>query len=135
MYDCVIYAPMKNRAKCKLCQSVIESFHSTDYVICKCGHIALDGGDAMRCFAKDWNNFLRVDDNDNEIPVQVKGEEANAFDAPSTKPTRKELIEMLDSMIKNIENLPQAAMTAPITHYDFVSALLLLSEIAKSDLA
>lgn len=130
---------LKNRAKCKLCQSVIESFHRHDFVTCKCGEISVDGGDQyMKCSARDWRNFLRVDDQGNEIVVTVK-------DAPDTdtgektlpeekhKPTRFELLDMLSELIKNIESLPQGAMTTPVTHYDLLSSLMLLSEILRSE--
>ena len=35
---------MRNRAKCKLCSSVIESYHRYDEVSCKCGEINISGG-------------------------------------------------------------------------------------------
>jgi hypothetical protein len=63
---------VKNRAKCKLCLSIIESCHPTDLVVCKCGEIELNGGDAMYSRANDYNNFLRVDDLGNEKAVQYK---------------------------------------------------------------
>jgi hypothetical protein len=64
---------MRNRAKCKGCGEIIESFHRDDYVTCTCGEIAGDGGkDYYGAAAKNWNNFLRVDDFDNIIPIQVK---------------------------------------------------------------
>jgi hypothetical protein len=50
------------------------------------------------------------------------------------RPSKKELIDMLDEMIKNIESLPLYAMTSPISHYDHVSLLILLSSIFKSEL-
>ena len=50
----------------------------------------------------------------------------------SSKPTKIELIEMLDEMAKNIEKLPLFAMTNPITHYDFCSLMILLSQIFKA---
>lgn len=126
---------MRNRAKCKLCSSIIESFHATDYVMCRCGHIAVDGGDAFRCVAKDWNNFLRVDDHGNEIKVKVTESEPKAIPDVSENqvPTKKEMIDMLDDMIKNIEHLPQGAMSTPINHYDFCSLLVLLSSIFRAD--
>lgn len=49
------------------------------------------------------------------------------------KPTREELIEMLDIMQANIEGLPPGAMTLPINHYDFSSLLLLLSALFKAE--
>lgn len=121
---------MRNRAKCKLCGSVIESYHSTDLVLCKCGEIEVDGGDALRCAAKNWNNFLRVDDKDNEIMVTVKDDVKQLdFDKPIG---RSDLIKELDSMINQIESLPSHAMTTPINHYDQCALLILLSAILKS---
>jgi len=122
---------MKNRAKCKLCKDIIESFHDQDYVFCKCREISVFDGDALRCTANNWANFLRIDDQGNEIVVTVK-DNVNPLDMPQGKPDKKELLGMLNDMIKNIENLPQHAATAPITHYDFASALLLISELFKA---
>ncbi len=120
---------MKNRAKCRLCQSVIESFHSTDYVMCKCGEIAVDAGSAMKCFAQSWENFIRVDDNNNEIVVKVQQSPSDTTlndKTLSNKPTIDDLLDMLDEMTKSIERLPQQAMTLPITHYDHYSSLMLI---------
>ena len=139
---------MKNRAKCKLCSSIIESFHATDWVTCKCGEIHVDGGDAMKCAAKNWSNFLRVDDNGNEIIVKVNSTSNPQNSSPSNstecdsnngdqyshkKPSKAELIDMLKEMIKNIENLPEYGMSAPITHYDFSSLLILLLALFSDD--
>lgn len=119
---------MKNRAKCKLCNTIVESFHSEHIDICPCGQISVEGGDSLRCGAKDWSNFIRVDDQGNEIIIRVKNDDVKPLDIPSSN----ELLKMLDEMIKNIENLPPMAMTTSITHYDLVSALLLLSSIFRS---
>ena len=35
---------LRNKAKCRACGSVIESKHRHDFVSCKCGSIAVDGG-------------------------------------------------------------------------------------------
>ena len=35
---------IKNSIKCKHCKDVIESKHVHDYVSCKCGKVAADGG-------------------------------------------------------------------------------------------
>ena len=51
----------------------------------------------------------------------------------SPKPTKQELLAMLDEMIKNIEALPIYAMTSPISHYDHCALLILLSAVFKSD--
>lgn len=140
---------MKNRAKCKLCSCIIESFHSTDWIVCKCEEIAVGGGDALQCAAKDWDNFLRIDEEGNEIVPKVLSIEtdsisnnSNEKNEDSTKentiqdhalPNKKELLDMLLEMIKNIENLPQHVMSSPITHYDFCSLLILLSALFRTD--
>ena len=51
----------------------------------------------------------------------------------SSKPTKKELIDMLDEMNNNIERLPPHALVQPINHYDLSSLLILLSAIFKSE--
>lgn len=50
-----------------------------------------------------------------------------------SKPTRSELIAMLDEMVKNIESLPLYAMTSPISNYDHCALIILLSSIFKSE--
>lgn len=128
---------MRNRAKCKKCQCIIESFHRYDLVSCKCGSISVSGGnEKLEAMADDWVNFLRVDDEGNEIIVKVK--EEITLNEPiqksgQEKPTKRELLSILDEMIKNIENLPQSAMLTPITHYDFASSLILISSILRSE--
>ena len=114
---------MRNIAKCRLCESIIESTHEKDYVTCKCGEISVDGGTLLRCAAKNFDNFIRVDDEGNEIIVKV-------VDAP--KPTKEQLIEYLDEMRKNIEKLPTNALLTPVTQYDLASALLLIHSIFKA---
>lgn len=121
---------MRNRAKCRLCQSIIESFHKEDYVACKCGEISISGGVYQYdCGAKDFQNFLRIDDDGNEIVVKV---EQNAK-PKNDKPSKKDLLDSLDHMIESIERLPDNAKAHPINHYDLASALILLSCILRSD--
>lgn len=123
---------MKNRAKCKLCKSEIESFHASDYVMCKCGEIFVDGGSAFKCGAKDWDNFLRVDENGNEIIITVQKGDIPLGKAK--KLHKKELLSMLEEIIASYERLPKQAMTTPVTHYDLLSSLLVLLSIFKADL-
>ena len=121
---------MMNRAKCKLCLSVIQSFHSTDYVTCKCGEIYVDGGDALKCGAVSWNNFLRVDENGNEIIVKVQQDDNNevkSFDAPS----KEELTSTIEHLIKNIEDLPDHAKYTTLNQYDMYSLLLIMKSMIK----
>ena len=46
--------------------------------------------------------------------------------------TKIELLDMLDDMIKNIEDMPPRAMVNPVTHYDLTCALLLISKILRA---
>ena len=115
---------MRNRAKCKACESIIESLSYRDECSCKCGQISVSGGDAMGCAAVDWSNFLRVDDNNNVIIPKI---------TEKPKPSKKDFLDALEEMIRRIEEMPQQAMIVSINHYDFVSLLILLSSIFKSD--
>ncbi len=126
---------MNNRAKCKKCNTIIESFHPGDYVTCSCGEISVDGGIAMRCAAVDWANFLRVDDEGNELVVkaiEADSEDPFSKELPQT-PHKQQLLEMLKDMVRNIEKLPPHAMSNPINHYDFESLLVLLVALFTDD--
>lgn len=118
---------MRNRAKCALCKSLIESKDPFDTVECNCGEIAVEGSDKV--FAKDWNNFLRIDDEGNEIVPTIKEKEL----AIHSKPSRKELLEGMDEFIKSFERLPTHAMLAPVTHSDLLSVLSILRELFEPD--
>jgi HKD family nuclease len=124
---------MKNRAKCKLCSSIIESFHEKDYVECSCGTISIWGGPGNYNLSyDDINNFLRIDDEGNEIVVTVKDKEDVKPLDNEVKPSKKELIQMLDEMANNIENLPAHAKFQPVNQYDLQALITLLSLILKS---
>lgn len=123
---------MRNVAKCRLCGSVIESFYADDFVSCKCDEISVDGGAKMKCFAKNWNNFMRIDDEGNEIVVKIEGEDEHVKPLYNSKPTYEDLLSELDIMIENIDKLPNHAKIQPINHYDFGSLLLLLSSILRT---
>lgn len=49
------------------------------------------------------------------------------------KPSRIELIDMLEEMNNNIEKLPLHVMTSPVMHYDLSALLILLSAIFKAE--
>lgn len=122
---------MRNRAKCKLCEDIIESFHATDLVLCKCGEISVDGGDSLRCAAKNWNNFMRVDDEGNLIMVTVK-DDIEAKEGHVI--TKKEKIDMLRELIESIDRLPNHAQHQPVNHSDLSAALVLLHSILSEGL-
>lgn len=153
---------MRNRAKCKLCKDILESFHEFDHVTCSCDEISISGGTIkFECAAKDWKNFLRIDDTDKEFEVTVKekhedlgnsklGNKNITIDSTAInvdnistdsgsvgvddRPgiTKQDLLSQLDAMIENIESLPQHAMTLPINHYDHVSLMILISSILRA---
>lgn len=50
-----------NKAKCRRCGDIIESKSVHDYVICKCGAIAVDGGkEYLRRSAIDLNDIIEL---------------------------------------------------------------------------
>ena len=122
---------MRNRAKCKLCNDIIESLSRYDLVNCKCGEISITGGkDELHAYAKSWHNFLRVDDLDNVIvPKIIDKDQPEPTELPPL--TKAELMQSLDDLIAVYENLPQHAKEGYVTHYDLMSALLNISMILK----
>lgn len=121
---------MRNRAKCKKCECIIESFHPTDFVSCKCEEIGIEGGpDNFKAYALDWNNFLRIDDNDKVIVPKIIEKEQE--DKKQMK--RSDYLEELDRLISSYENLPPVAMNNSVTHYDLLSALILVSCVFKAE--
>lgn len=124
---------MRNRAKCKKCQQIIESFHSTDFVICGCNEIAVDGGEALKCFARDWTNFLRVDDEGNEIVPEIK--EANMpshttlVEDISTKDG--DALEALKAMIDSYVKLPRHVIDSPATSGDLCNVMMIIYQAMR----
>ena len=56
-----------NKAQCKLCGDIIESKHVHDYVGCKCGEIAVDGGkDYLRRTAGSLDNIIELSESAQE---------------------------------------------------------------------
>jgi hypothetical protein len=47
--------------------------------------------------------------------------------------TRAELLDQVTHMIKTIEELPPQAMGTYLTHYDYLSLLLLLAAVLRDD--
>jgi hypothetical protein len=125
---------MRNQAKCRLCNDIIESKQGDDGVYCKCGEISFhDNGKRGGC--KNPQNFLYIDDEGNEIIADViQNQEKTAIHPPdSSKPNREELINMLYDMGLRIENLPREAIYSPINHADFYSLIILLSAIFRAE--
>ncbi len=52
---------IKNVIQCKLCGETIESKHVHDFVMCKCGACAVDGGcDYLRRCFKDEDCYIEL---------------------------------------------------------------------------
>jgi hypothetical protein len=66
------------------------------------------------------------------IPERIPVEEENGSQEERAKPTRKELLEMLDHLLERVDELPPHVMYTPISHYEFYSALTLLSSIFRA---
>ena len=118
-----------NRAKCKLCQTIIESLDYVKYTRCECGEIYVGGGDKLYCGANNWSNFLRLDEEGNEIEPTVSLE---ADQAPQGRPTRQDLLKMLSEMIDTYEKGSEALLQSQVTHYDLWSSLLLVQQLFLS---
>ena len=52
----------KNSIKCNLCQDIIVSNHTHDFVSCKCGCCSVDGGNSyLRCsYTSSMNDFTEL---------------------------------------------------------------------------
>lgn len=127
---------MRNRAKCKLCGDIIESFLQNDFVTCKCGEISIDGGNYyLRCAARDWRNFIRIDDNGDEvIPKIVEKDQIEESESEiSNKMSRKELLEMFRIMTDKLDELPRHVKQMSPTNADLYSFMLVLSQILEAD--
>jgi hypothetical protein len=57
-----------NRAQCRLCKQIIESYHRHDFKWCKCGEIYVDGGkNYIRRGARDLNNIIELSTSTDEF--------------------------------------------------------------------
>ncbi len=130
---------MRNRAKCKLCSDVLESFHRGDNILCSCGEIAIGGGDhRFHCWAKNWKNFERVADDDTILSVKIMDSDAmdDAVEQESVqqmKPNKQTLLETINYFIQNMESQPQEMMCTQLTQYDLLAIYILFRSILQCD--
>lgn len=131
------YKDMRNRAKCKKCGSILESFYERDLVKCLCGEIAIDGGDKeFLAFANDFANFLRIDDEGKEIDVQYR-QDAKKEDykyAPANYDKSlagDDLIELLQEKINIIYDLPKHVQLSMVTQLDLADILTVILGLFK----
>ena len=119
---------MRNRAKCKKCGDIIESFTLLDWVECGCGQIAISGGlQALKCYAVDWASFARVDDAGGEVDVRTEDEAKK----PTPITDRTKLLEEIAYRRKSAESASPQSLQAPLSGYDLVIILMLLESVLK----
>lgn len=124
---------MRNRAKCKKCNSIIESTYRHDYVRCACGEIFVDGGDDyFRYGASDMTNFIRLDDEGNPIEQALSIKKEAPKEEPPAKKNLDELIDILDEMNRSFDRMPLHAQMSYATHCDLNAAMLLMAQIVKA---
>lgn len=125
---------MRNRAKCSNCLEIIESLHTTDFVPCKCGDIAVDGGpDNFKCFAKDWAAFVRVDDEGKEIVPTIKDKNDEMVQEDKPRSTKSDVLFAVKNMRESYDTLPQHALSSFASNADILSLLLLLQASLEAD--
>ena len=126
---------MRNRAKCKLCKSELESVAFSDVVSCECGEISIWGGlQELKVMARDYKNFLRLDEKGNEIEVKVidkpkEEEETVMNEEKQPELTREQKIEMVDAMLKYYDDLPGHALLSSPTQYDMKAMFLMIRQV------
>jgi hypothetical protein len=117
---------MRNRAKCKLCNEIIESVALTDMQFCSCGEIGVEGGTTLyRTYAKNFSNFLRVHDDGKEVEVTVKKKEE-----PMSPLSKEEKLKELESFIERLESLNSDALSASATNYDVLTICYFIKLLA-----
>ncbi len=135
------------KAKCKLCNNIIEIKNRVDMFSCPCGEITIDyiTTQLHACIKTDKTNLMFVDDEGNEImtkPLEtedvawIDGKNIDELSRPLGEDfnigNRRELLSMLDAMILQIDSLPQPAKFAPVTHSDFSELLTLIAALFRS---
>ena len=121
---------MINRAKCKLCNKIIDITDKEGWSSCLCGEISINFSNGKKtAIIKHEGNLLEVDDEGNEIVLELK----DALNSDmQDMPKKEDLIKLLDKMIKDCESLPPQAMSSFVSQYELMSLLMLLSSLFKS---
>jgi len=116
---------IKNKAKCLLCKEIIESYHLYDYVTCKCGEISISGGQhKFEALAKNWDHFVRFDDNGNEFKPKIIDKDTDIdTETNIAVQTPDELTQILLDLAKSGED-----NSLPVWFYQICSAIFLLNE-------
>ncbi len=113
---------MRNRAKCRRCGAIIESMHRHDHVYCDCKEISVDGGDCYwKLSARNYLNFIRLDDEGNEV-----------IEEPTKEKTNKErALQQLNMKIQDYEKLPEQIKWSAVNHVDMQSLFRLIKNLIE----
>ena len=127
---------MKNRAKCKLCHSIIESHFSGDVMYCKCGAISVFGGDSMDMAPFGSPNFLRIDEQGNEVVVSYKridGEkEANdPVEQPPEYFTAEDHVKYLERLLELDEDFLDKGHNQPMSRVEVIQYMRYIVKLFK----
>lgn len=126
---------MKNRAKCRLCGDVLESLFADDLISCSCDEISISGGSLkLNCYAKNFANFIRIEDDGKEIDVKLvdkpkEGEEVPVEETKEIQLSHEQKVELVNNMLKYYEDLPNHALFSPVTQSDMRAVFLLIKQV------
>jgi len=105
-----------------------------DFVECPCKEICVHGGNKNYCGAKDWGNFVRIDDEGNEVEIKVqdKKEPLTSNEKIEEKKPLISLEDKLDAlklMIEDYESLPSHGQYQTVSVADHLSMLLIVESL------
>lgn len=126
----------RHRAKCRLCNTVIEavSQYGGTEIPCACGEIAFDlrSNPPSYC-AINFQNMIGIDAEGNENDMHVL--DIRKSDISSAKPEPEGNTDQanyqLEMLIERVEGLPVHAMNSFVTHYDYLSLLYLVKALIR----
>lgn len=130
-----------NRAKCALCNDIVQSCFSYDEAVCICGEVHVKGGElqGFKASSGNWANILVVDDVGNRICTDKDdGNGDNEEGARSEMPsqavlgvTKEELIDAFADNLASIEKLPNHVLDSFVTTRDFLNCMLIIVNILR----
>jgi hypothetical protein len=124
---------MKGKARCKLCETIVypPTIHGVESNTCSCGEITIRGAaeEGIISIKTDKSNLVIIDDEGNEIIPKQQIPSSTAETFHHKWDAKDEAKDTLNVLIRRMEQLPSGAMTAPITHSDYYSLLMLLQEL------
>lgn len=123
---------MRNRAKCRLCGDILESFHEHDLVQCRCKEIAITGGNYKpHRMTRHAENFILINDDGKEEAFTPYEEKSLEQIQEQKVMTKEEAIQELENMVKFMENMREQALYSHVTQCDLYRFMALLVFVLK----